>query len=255
MTRNDADMITSKPQIVSSALRPTVHPHTRLVTVAEPVPYARTPTGYRLAKRAFDLGVASLLLVILSPLILLIYLAIKLDDRGPALIIQKRVGLGGEIFEFYKFRSMTVGVDHTQVHKEFAQQVIRGEITRGPQSNGGVLKPTGDGRVITRVGKVLRKTSLDELPQLFNIVLGTMSLVGPRPSMDYEVEAYHDWYMPRLSVLPGITGLAQINGRSSIPFPEIVRLDLEYIERRNLWLDITILLRTLPVVIGMRNTG
>ena len=136
MTRNDADMITSKPQIVSSALRPTVHPHTRLITVAEPVPVTQTTASYRLAKRVFDFSVASLLLVILSPLILLIYIAIKLDDHGPALIVQKRVGLGGEIFDFYKFRSMTVGVDHTQAHKDFAQQVIRGEITRGPQSNG-----------------------------------------------------------------------------------------------------------------------
>jgi len=109
--------------------------------------------------------------------------------------------------------------------------------------------------VITRVGKILRKTSLDELPQLFNILKGDMSLVGPRPSIDYEAEAYFDWYLPRLSVLPGITGLAQINGRSSIPFPEIVEWDLQYIEKVSIWLDIQILLHTIPVVIGMRDTG
>jgi len=255
MTRNDADMITSNTRLVSSALQSTVAPHFQVAPATLVVPPAVLPTSYRLAKRAFDILVAGVLLVLLSPLLLLIYLAIKIDDGGPALIIQKRVGLGGQVFKFYKFRSMVVGAEHNEDNKRYAQQVIRGEITQGPRSNGGVLKPTGNGRVITRVGRLLRRTSLDELPQLFNILNGTMSLVGPRPSMDYEVEAYYDWYLPRLSVLPGITGLAQINGRSSIPFPEIVRWDLKYIENSSFWLDLEILLKTIPVVIGMRNTG
>ncbi|NOX63548.1 MAG: sugar transferase [Chloroflexi bacterium] len=249
-------MITSKPRILGTTLKPAVHP--RVSTrdqVADLVQPAATPTGYRLAKRTLDLIVATASLLLLSPLLLLIFIAIKLEDGGPVIIIQKRVGLGGRVYDFYKFRSMVVGRNHTEEHKLFAQQVIRGEITKGPSSNGGVLKPTGDGRVITRVGKILRKTSLDELPQLFNVLIGNMSLVGPRPSMDYEVEAYYDWYLPRLSVLPGITGLAQINGRSSIPFPEIVRWDLDYIERRSFWLDLKILIKTLPVVLAMRNTG
>jgi lipopolysaccharide/colanic/teichoic acid biosynthesis glycosyltransferase len=250
-------MIISKPQLLGSKLRSTVavSPSSTATQVVPFVAPAPTSTGYRLAKRTLDVVVALLALILLSPLFLLIWLAIKLEDGGPAIIRQRRVGLGGQLFTFYKFRSMTLGVDHTLAHRAFAQQVIRGEITQGPRSNGGVLKPTGDGRVITRVGRILRKTSLDELPQLFNVLNGTMSLVGPRPSMDYEAEAYFDWYLPRLSVLPGITGLAQINGRSSIPFPEIVRWDLRYIEQRSFWLDLKILLKTLPVVVGMRNTG
>ena len=208
-----------------------------------------------MAKRVFDFSIALFLLILLAPLFLIIYIAIKLDDGEPVLITQNRVGLGGEVYKFYKFRSMTVGINHMEEHKAFAQQVIRGEITKGPRCNGGVLKPTGDGRAITRVGKFLRKTSLDELPQLFNVLLGNMSLVGPRPSMDYEVEAYYDWYMPRLSVLPGITGLAQINGRSSIPFPDIVNWDLNYIEQRSFLFDISVLIKTLPVVFSMNNTG
>ena len=249
MTRNDADMITSKPQIVGSALRPAVHAHTRLT------PRAEAPAAYRIAKRVFDISVALIALILLSPLMLLIAIAIKLDDGDPVIIIQNRIGLGGKPFKFYKFRSMVVGANKKENHKEFAQQVIRGEITKPPPSNGGLLKPPGSGRVITRVGKFLRKTSLDELPQLFNILRGDMSLVGPRPSMDYEVEVYRDWYKPRLSVLPGITGLAQINGRSSISFPDIVRWDLQYIENRSFWLDLWILFKTIPIVIAMRNTG
>ncbi|MCO6449430.1 MAG: sugar transferase [Caldilineales bacterium] len=249
-------MITSKPRILGSTLPPAIHPRaTQAEQAAALVSPAVTPLPYRLSKRTFDLVVASVLLILLSPLLLIIFLAITLEDGGPALITQRRVGLGGKVYRFYKFRSMVVGINHSEAHRAFAQQVIRGEITRGPRSNGGVLKPTGDGRVITRVGKILRRTSLDELPQLFNVLIGNMSLVGPRPSMDYEVEAYYDWYLPRLSVLPGITGLAQINGRSSIPFPEIVEWDLRYVEERSFFHDIDILLKTLPVVAGMRNTG
>ncbi len=248
-------MITSKPQIIGSALRPNVHPQIHAASSDMSTPCAASSTSYRVSKRLFDFGVALVLLIILSPLLVLIALAIKLDDGDPVLIAQKRIGLGGRPFKFYKFRSMTVGAAQKEDHKKFAQQVIRGEITKGPKSNGGLLKPTGEGRIITRVGKVLRKTSLDELPQLYNILIGDMSLVGPRPSMDYEVEVYKDWYMPRLSVLPGITGLAQINGRSSIPFPEIARWDLRYIEIRSFWTDISIMIKTLPVVFGMRHTG
>ncbi len=252
-------MISSKPQIVNPAFRPATSGYAETnedaAYIIGYVPVANLPAYYRIAKRAFDFTAALIMLLLLSPLFLLIYLAIKLDDGGPAIIIQKRVGLGGRVFDFYKFRSMIHTQDHTQLNKEFAQKVIRGEITKAPKENNGLLKPTTNGRVITRVGKILRKTSLDELPQLFNILKGDMSLVGPRPSIDYEAEAYLDWYLPRLSVLPGITGLAQINGRSSIPFPEIVKWDLKYIEEASILLDIKILLRTIPVVIGMKNTG
>ncbi len=253
--RNDADMITSKPQIIGPTLRPNVHAQSRTASVSESATQMTSSAVYRISKRLFDFSVALVLLIILSPLLLLIALAVKIDDGDPVLIAQKRIGLGGKPFKFYKFRSMTVGGAQREDHKKFAQKMIRGEITKGPKSNGGLLKPTGSGRVITRVGRILRKTSVDELPQLYNILIGDMSLVGPRPSMDYEVEVYKDWYMPRLSVLPGITGLAQINGRSSIPFPEIVRWDLHYIETRSFWGDISIILKTLPVVVGMRHTG
>ncbi len=249
-------MITSKPQVVTPSLRPaSTHYDDDTSYIVGPVPVASLPTHYRVIKRTFDLLVASAILILFSPLLILIALAIKLDDGDPIIIIQKRVGLGGKTFDFYKFRSMIYHADHAQSNKEFAQKVIRGEITTPSQENGGLLKPASNGRVITRVGKILRKTSLDELPQLFNIIKGDMSLVGPRPSIDYEAEAYFDWYLPRLSVLPGITGLAQVNGRSSIPFPDIVKWDLEYIEEASIWLDVKILFRTIPVVIGMKNTG
>ncbi len=253
-------MISSKPQVVNPTFRPATSSfHSENVDDTEyivgHVPVAKLPAHYRIFKRAFDITVSLALLALLSPLFLLIYLAIKLDDGGPAIIVQKRVGLGGRVFDFYKFRSMVHAQDHSQANKEFAQKVIRGEITEPPKNNGGLLKPKHNGRVITRVGRILRKTSLDELPQLFNILKGDMSLIGPRPSIDYEAEAYLDWYLPRLSVLPGITGLAQINGRSSIPFPEIVKWDLKYIEGASILLDLKILLRTIPVVIGMKNTG
>ncbi|HHB90848.1 MAG TPA: sugar transferase [Anaerolineae bacterium] len=253
-------MISSKPQIVNTTFRPATSNHHAVAEqdaayIVGPVPLAHLPAHYRIFKRVFDFTMALLLLILLSPLFLLIYLAIKLDDGGPAIIVQKRVGRGGRVFDFYKFRSMVHTQDHAQASKEFAQKVIRGEITEPPKENGGLLKPLSNGRVITRVGKILRKTSLDELPQLFNILKGDMSFVGPRPSIDYEAEAYFDWYLPRLSVLPGITGLAQINGRSSIPFPEIVAWDLKYIEEASILLDLKIFLRTIPVVIGMKNTG
>jgi len=260
MTGKDAEMISSKPQIVNPTFRPaTSNRHATHDKDAEyiigRVPVAQLPAHYRIIKRAFDFTVALLLLILLSPIFLAIYLAIKLDDGGPAIIVQRRVGRGGRVFDFYKFRSMVHTQNHSQASKEFAQRVIRGEITEAPKENGGLLKPAHNGRVITRVGRILRKTSLDELPQLYNILKGDMSFVGPRPSIDYEAEAYLDWYLPRLSVLPGITGLAQINGRSSIPFPEIVRWDLKYIEEASILLDLKIFLRTIPVVIGMKNTG
>lgn len=250
-------MITTKPQIIGSALRSSLpgHPTNSTSHATNLVELAPTRPSYRLSKRTLDLALSLLLVVLLSPVLTIIWLAIKLEDGGPAIIRQRRVGLGGQVFSFYKFRSMTRDVDHSLSHRAFAQQVIRGEITKGPHSNGGLLKPTGDGRMITRVGRVLRKTSMDELPQLFNVILGDMSLVGPRPSIDYEAEVYYDWYLPRLSVLPGITGMAQIHGRSSIPFPQIVRWDLQYVEQRSFWLDLKIMVQTAPVVLRMRNTG
>jgi lipopolysaccharide/colanic/teichoic acid biosynthesis glycosyltransferase len=252
-------MITSKPRFIAPVAAPTTvakSPAANEPVLATPlVPTAPAHPAYRWSKRCFDLIVAATALVILSPLLLIIALAIKLDDGGPVIISQRRVGLGGRVFAFYKFRSMRADMDHATAHRAFAQAVIRGEITQGPRSNGGLLKPTGNGAAITRIGRILRKTSLDELPQLINVLAGQMSLVGPRPSLDYEAEAYYDHFLPRLSVLPGLTGLAQVNGRSSIPFADIVRWDLAYIEARSFWLDVHILRQTVAVVARMHHTG
>lgn len=202
---------------------------------------------YPVAKRWMDVVVAAILLVLLSPLMALIALAIRLDSPGPVVFRQERVGQFGRLFTMLKFRSMYANSDE-QVHRQFAKQYINGHVNHSPEHGQAVFKPNGDKRV-TRVGKWLRRTSLDELPQLINVLRGEMSLVGPRPAVRYEVEEYTPWHMQRLTVPPGLTGLAQISGRSGLTFDKIVRLDIEYIQRRNLGLDILILLKTVPVVL------
>jgi lipopolysaccharide/colanic/teichoic acid biosynthesis glycosyltransferase len=205
---------------------------------------------YERTKRVFDVVLSIVLLVLLAPLMLLIAIAIKLDSPGPVIYVQKRVGKDGLVFPFYKFRSMTNG-DHTHTHREFARAYINGHsaITDGLQ------KPPGALRAVTRVGRILRKTSLDELPQLVCILKGDMSFVGPRPLMAYEAEAFEPWQWRRVDVTPGLTGLAQINGRSRLSFDEIVRLDLQYIEARSWGLDLSILLRTIPQVLAGKDAG
>ncbi len=204
-------------------------------------------TLYGLAKRAMDIAISTMLLVLLSPLMLAIGIMVKATSSGPAILIQERVGRGGRVFPFYKFRSMYQNPDRSAEIK-FAREYINGKILSTVEWNG-IFKPANDARV-TPVGRFLRKASLDELPQLLNVLKGEMSLVGPRPSMPYEVDVYEAWHLRRLEVLPGITGLAQIHGRSSLTFRNIVRIDIEYIERRSLLMDLKILLQTLPVVIS-----
>ncbi len=204
-------------------------------------------SGARVAKRASDLIVASLALGILSPLWLLIALLIKVDSRGTALYKQERVGMDGRLFLFFKFRTMHAGTDDAQ-HREYQRRYISGD----PNSNLGddqkpAFKLKTDDRV-TRLGRILRKTSLDELPQLFNVLRGDMSIVGPRPPIPYEVESYELWHRKRLDMKPGITGLWQVSGRNRLPFDEMVRMDLYYIENWSLLLDIKIILQTLPVM-------
>ncbi len=208
--------------------------------------------GYELAKRFLDVTLAAFLLVILSPLLLAIAVAIKLDSPGPVIYVQRRLGKDARVFRFYKFRSMTAGVDHTIVHREFVRDYINGNGTGNHQQ---LYKPASNGRCITRVGKFLRRTSLDELPQLVNVLKGDMSLVGPRALPDYELEQYNEWHRRRLEVLPGITGLAQISGRSHLTFNEIVALDIKYIAGRSLALDLWILLKTIPVVLSGKDAG
>ena len=178
---------------------------------------------------------------------LVIAAVIKATSAGPAILVQERIGRGGRVFAFYKFRSMYDSPDRS-LDERFARAYINGHSGRAARWEG-VFKPANDKRV-TPVGRLLRKTSLDELPQLFNVFKGDMSIVGPRPSMPYEVDLYQPWHFRRLEVLPGITGLAQVKGRSSLTFREIVKIDIDYIQRRSLMLDLGILLRTFPVVLS-----
>jgi len=207
---------------------------------------------YPAAKRCLDIICAAVLLACLSPLMAVIALAIWLDSPGPIVFRQTRVGKWGKEFTMLKFRSMFAEADKT-THAAFAKEYINGHATPGSSDEKGepVFKPNGDKR-ITRVGKWLRRTSLDELPQLLNVLRGEMSLVGPRPAVPYEVSEYCKWHLQRLAVLPGLTGLAQISGRSGLTFEKIVRLDLEYIRHRSLFLDVAILIKTVPVVLRAR---
>ena len=205
-------------------------------------------SGARILKRTFDLIVAALAIVLLLPLWLLIALLIKLDSRGPVFYTQERVGMDGRLFLLYKFRTMKAGAD-PELHREYQKAFIAG---RAEANIGNDNKPTykllADPR-ITRIGKLLRRTSLDEVPQLLNVLLSDMSIVGPRPPIPYEVEAYELWHRKRLDMKPGLTGLWQVSGRNRLPFEEMVRLDLFYIENWSLLLDLKIILRTVLVMI------
>jgi exopolysaccharide biosynthesis polyprenyl glycosylphosphotransferase len=205
-------------------------------------------SGARLVKRAFDLLIATLALLLLSPLWLLIAVLIKLDSKGPVIYQQERVGMDGRIFLFYKFRTMRADADD-RLHREYQEKLIAGR----PEANVGdtgrpAYKLRADTR-ITRLGRILRRLSLDELPQLLNVLRGDMSVVGPRPPISYEVEKYELWHRKRLDMKPGLTGLWQVSGRNRLPFEEMVRLDLFYIENWSLLLDLKIILRTLPVML------
>jgi lipopolysaccharide/colanic/teichoic acid biosynthesis glycosyltransferase len=229
----------------------------RYRVVAPALPAARDALSFSLyltIKRLFDLVVSALALIVLSPLMVLVAVAIKLDSPGPAIFIQRRVGKNGRIFDFYKFRSMRPDIENDRAHRRFAEAYITGKNPEAvADENGALIYKPKNGNSVTRVGKILRATSLDELPQLFNVLKGDMSLVGPRPSIHYEVDLYRDWHRRRLAATPGLTGYAQINGRSSLRFDEIVNLDLEYIEKQSFWLDLKILLLTVPVVLSARS--
>lgn len=195
-------------------------------------------------KRAMDIAVASLGLLVLSPVLVATAIAIKLESPGPVFFRQERVGRDGRRFWFFKFRSMHVDCDDT-VHRRYVQGLIAGRPAGGAKK---VYKLVDDPRV-TRVGRFIRRHSIDEIPQLFNVLLGHMSLVGPRPPIAYEVEDYSEWHRKRLRVRPGITGLWQTMGRSKLSYNQMVKLDIFYIEHWSLWLDLRILLRTLAVVL------
>jgi lipopolysaccharide/colanic/teichoic acid biosynthesis glycosyltransferase len=201
---------------------------------------------YPMVKRLLETVLSVVILILLAPLFLFVSFAIRWDSPGPALFRQVRVGKNGKPFTCYKFRTMHRDIDRS-AHQAFMAAFISAETSHGANGKD-VFKPARSDQ-ITRVGRLLRKTSLDEFPQLLNIIRGEMSFIGPRPNVLTEVEAYKEWHHKRLQVLPGITGLAQINGRSSIPFDEIVRYDIEYVENETLMLDLHILVNTLPAVL------
>jgi exopolysaccharide biosynthesis polyprenyl glycosylphosphotransferase len=190
-----------------------------------------------MAKRAFDVVVASVLLILLSPLLALAALAIWLEDRGPIIHRSRRVGLQEREFTCLKLRTMSVDAEERQ-----------DELEAHNEADGALFKIKADPR-ITRVGAVLRRYSVDELPQLLNVLRGEMSLVGPRPLPVRDFERLSDLHKKRYLVLPGLTGLWQVSGRSNLSFDDLVRLDFYYIDSWSIWLDLTILARTVPVVL------
>jgi lipopolysaccharide/colanic/teichoic acid biosynthesis glycosyltransferase len=196
----------------------------------------------RLLKRSMDLFGSLACMLLLAPVLVLIAIAIKLDSSGPVLFVQARVGRGGKRLRIYKFRTMV-----RDAEAQTAQ-------LRALSSDPNWLKLETDPRV-TRVGRLLRLSSLDELPQLFNVAKGEMSLVGPRPLIESESEQIADWAQARLDLTPGITGLWQVLGRTSIPFEEMVKLDYLYVTNWSLWNDVRLLMRTLPAVLTRRGAN
>jgi exopolysaccharide biosynthesis polyprenyl glycosylphosphotransferase len=200
----------------------------------------------RVIKRSIDLIVSSLILLVSAPLWLVVAIVIKLGSRGPVFYRQERVGMDGQIFLLYKFRSMRDDVKVDEAHREYMERLIK---NRGGSNLGTEDNPNYkfiNGQRLTRIGRLLRRFSLDELPQIFNVFKGEMSLVGPRPPIPYEVECYETWHRKRLDVKPGLTGLWQVSGRYHLSFDQMVKLDIYYIENWSMWLDLKIILKTLP---------
>ena len=203
-------------------------------------------------KRMFDIVISILLLILLSPIIFLVTFLIKMNSDGPAVFVQKRVGLNGRTFSCYKFRSMRNGADQ-KTYYEFIRKAIRNEYGNGTATNHIEFK-TKDNR-LTAVGKIIRLTSFDEIPQLLNVIAGDMSLIGPRPDVPESVQYYTDFELKRLNVKPGITGWWQVNGRSHLSLKQMFVLDNYYVDNQNLWLDVKIFFKTIYVVIMMKGSG
>lgn len=199
---------------------------------------------YLFFKRTIDILGSGIGLIILSPVFILVALTIKIEDpKGKVFFVQKRCGKNNKLFKMYKFRSMISNAE------ELLEELICENEMDGP-----VFKIKEDPR-ITRVGRFIRKTSIDELPQLFNILVGDMSIVGPRPAIPHEVAEYNEYQKQRLLVKPGLTCIWQVSGRNSIGFDEWVDMDLEYIEKRNLWMDIKLIFKTVGVLFGDDNAS
>jgi len=226
--------VLQKPSIA----RPAPTPAVALLPV-----YLRSTAGpsaaYLTAKRLLDVTVALTALVVLSPLFLVVALAVKLTDGGPVFFRQKRVGLNGTVFDFFKFRSMCVDAE-----------ARKAELLRlNKHGNSVTFKMLRDPRV-TWVGRIMRKTSIDEMPQLWNVLIGEMTLVGPRPAVIAEVQRYTPRERRRLAVVPGLTCIWQVSGRADLDFQQQVELDVRYIRERSLWLDLKLMLFTIPAVLS-----
>ncbi len=211
------------------------------------IPHAQRNVDYmfcltkRLFKRCFDFIGASVCLLLLSPFFLCVAIYIKVVSPGPIFFKQQRIGYGGHPFTFLKFRTMRQGADSSE-HQAYLATLINGDSDK-KDADKPMVKLDHDPQIIPG-GNLLRKSCLDELPQLFNVLLGEMSLVGPRPPIPYEVKEYHSWHRGRFNALPGMTGLWQVSGKNRLTFREMVRLDIRYAKERSLWLDVKILFRT-----------
>jgi len=207
----------------------------------------------RLVKRGMDVLASLGLLLVTWPFWVALALLIKRESRGPVFLKQERVGMDGKVFLMIKFRSMEDGVDD-QAHRDLMERTINGEDANQGSADAPIYGKVKDDPRLTRIGSWMRRYSIDELPQIVNVLRGQMSIVGPRPPIPYEVRHYKDWHRARFRVRPGITGLWQVSGRNRLHFEEMVRLDIFYIENWSPWLDVKIMLKTLPVVLRGDNT-
>lgn len=196
---------------------------------------------YEFFKRGLDLLLSIIGIIFAIPIILIIGIWIKLESKGPIIFSQKRVGQNGEIFNMYKLRSMVVNAEE-----------LKEKLKENNEMSGPMFKMQYDPR-ITKIGRFIRKTSIDELPQLINVIKGDMSLVGPRPSLPEEVDQFEKWMLKRLDVKPGLTCYWQVSGRNNIDFEDWMKLDIKYINERNLFLDIRLILKTVGVLFGDKN--
>lgn len=201
----------------------------------------RESLTYKISKRALDIIASAVGLIVLSPILIIVAILIKLESKGPAIFSQKRIGLDGKEFKMYKFRSMVQNAEK-----------LKKELEKQNEMSGPMFKIKNDPRV-TKVGRFIRKTSIDELPQLINVLKGDMTLVGPRPSLPNEVEKFEAWMLKRLEVKPGLTCYWQVSGRNNIDFEEWMKLDLKYVNDMSFLLDIKLIFKTVGVLFGDKN--
>lgn len=214
---------------------------------AAPIRLLRVDNNYQRNKRVVDIVFTLLIMLPLCIVTVIVGLMIRLESKGPIFFRQKRVGQNGVEFEMFKFRSMYHNSDDTR-HREAIRQFMQGEVLSHEQDSGKRYKLTNDSR-ITRVGRFLRKTSIDELPQFFNVLRGEMTLVGPRPALQYEVDLYSPQDRLRLQGKPGLTGPWQVYGRSRVTFQQMMQMDIDYLYQQSLWQDLKLIVLTIPVML------